>query len=59
MALLDIGTGAKGDVIVTDDDVIEMSNLSRQFLFTEEHVGVSGFLEISTPNGFEKVMKFL
>ena len=30
-----IGLGTKGKIIITDPDVIEVSNLSRQFLFRE------------------------
>lgn len=33
-----IGLGTKGGVVVTDPDVIEKSNLSRQFLFREKHL---------------------
>lgn len=32
------GLGAKGTITCTDDDTIELSNLSRQFLFRREHV---------------------
>lgn len=31
--------GEQGLVTVTDDDVIEKSNLSRQFLFRNWHIG--------------------
>eukprot|EP01012_Entosiphon_sulcatum_P009048 TRINITY_DN14_c0_g1_i1.p1 TRINITY_DN14_c0_g1~~TRINITY_DN14_c0_g1_i1.p1 ORF type:complete len:998 (-),score=166.39 TRINITY_DN14_c0_g1_i1:338-3331(-) len=37
-ALMGIGCGA-GQVIVTDMDTIEKSNLSRQFLFRSQHIG--------------------
>ena len=33
-----IGVGAKGNLIVTDNDLIEKSNLNRQFLFRPEHI---------------------
>ncbi|XP_037069902.1 ubiquitin-like modifier-activating enzyme 1 isoform X3 [Pollicipes pollicipes] len=38
MAMLGVGTGS-GHVILTDMDLIEKSNLNRQFLFHKEHVG--------------------
>ncbi|KAJ1610194.1 ubiquitin-activating enzyme E1 (UBA) [Cryptosporidium canis] len=41
MALLGIGCGPNGSVTVTDMDNIEVSNLNRQFLFRQEHVGSS------------------
>jgi len=34
-----MGLGCKGAIHITDDDVIELSNLSRQFLFRRKHVG--------------------
>ena len=37
-ALLGVGRTGEGAVIVTDNDVIETSNLSRQFLFRSEDV---------------------
>ena len=41
LALMGVGCGGEGTsgaVHITDDDVIELSNLSRQFLFRRQHV---------------------
>ncbi|EPY23660.1 ubiquitin-activating enzyme E1 [Strigomonas culicis] len=38
-ALCGISCGPKGSLVVTDNDRIEISNLSRQFLFREDNVG--------------------
>lgn len=40
-ALMGLACGKNGKLTVTDDDNIEMSNLSRQFLFREENIGSS------------------
>jgi molybdopterin/thiamine biosynthesis adenylyltransferase len=47
-AMLSIGCGeenldkkqVKGKVTMTDPDMIELSNLTRQFLFREKHIGM-------------------
>lgn len=38
-ALCGMACGRRGSLVVTDNDRIEVSNLSRQFLFREENVG--------------------
>mmetsp|Transcript_10452 Transcript_10452/g.10508 ORF Transcript_10452/g.10508 Transcript_10452/m.10508 type:complete len:114 (-) Transcript_10452:606-947(-) len=37
-AMLGVGTKDSGHIILTDPDVIEVSNLNRQFLFREKHL---------------------
>jgi len=43
-AMLGVGTGKAtkdkqaGQIVLTDPDIIEVSNLSRQFLFREKHL---------------------
>ncbi|KAF3502546.1 hypothetical protein F2Q69_00045420 [Brassica cretica] len=39
LALMGVSCGVQGKLTVTDDDVIEKSNLSRQFLFRDWNIG--------------------
>ena len=39
LAMMGLATGTTGELVVTDDDVIEKSNLSRQFLFRDWNIG--------------------
>ncbi|CAM6104520.1 unnamed protein product [Calypogeia fissa] len=39
LALMGVACGSKGKLTLTDDDVIEKSNLSRQFLFRDWNIG--------------------
>ena len=37
-SMLNVGTGQNGSIYLTDPDIIEVSNLTRQFLFREKHL---------------------
>ena len=37
-AMLGLSTGKNGKIYITDPDIIEVSNLTRQFLFREKHL---------------------
>ena len=37
-SMLNVGTGENGSIFITDPDIIEPSNLTRQFLFREKHI---------------------
>ncbi|KAG4113685.1 hypothetical protein ERO13_D13G239500v2, partial [Gossypium hirsutum] len=39
LALMGVSCGSQGKLTITDDDVIEKSNLSRQFLFHDWNIG--------------------
>ncbi|KAK9127356.1 hypothetical protein Syun_016153 [Stephania yunnanensis] len=39
LALMGVSCGSSGKLVITDDDVIEKSNLSRQFLFRDWNIG--------------------
>ncbi|KAF7841934.1 ubiquitin-activating enzyme E1 1-like [Senna tora] len=39
LALMGVSCGSRGKLTITDDDVIEKSNLSRQFLFRDWNIG--------------------
>ena len=40
-AMMGVCSGSQGEITTTDDDVIEKSNLSRQFLFRDWNIGRS------------------
>ena len=47
LSLLGIGTGENGRITITDNDLIEKSNLNRQFLFRQRHIQVCLLICIS------------
>nr|GEV21065.1 ubiquitin-activating enzyme E1 1-like isoform X2 [Tanacetum cinerariifolium] len=46
LALMGVSCGTQGKLIVTDDDVIEKSNLSMQFLFCDWNIGKPNLLPL-------------
>ena len=40
-AMLGVASSEAGSITVTDNDIIEKSNLNRQFLFRDRHIRVS------------------
>ena len=38
-AMMGVSSGSQGEITMTDDDIIEKSNLSRQFLFRDWNIG--------------------
>ena len=45
--MMGIAAGGGGSITVTDDDVIEKSNLSRQFLFRDWDIGRCCLMSLS------------
>ena len=47
-ALMGVGLAGQGRITITDNDLIEKSNLNRQFLFRPQHIRVGEEDQIST-----------
>lgn len=51
LALMGVSCGKQGKLTITDDDVIEKSNLSRQFLFRDWNIGQAKSLVAASAAG--------